>query len=206
MPSAVLKTKLGQRVLDVGGAAAGDRTGAFVPISDIEPMRATFGAFSGNFVPAANATDVLQLIGSATKLIRLKAIYISGTATAAANIIVNIIQRSALNTGGTPVAITPGQHDANDDAAAATLQYFTANPTGLGAGKTIRGGRLNLAPAANGAIDRLLFDWSWHNDKSPLLLTAAQSICVNLGGAAVPAGGSLDISCEWTEEALEAVL
>ncbi|CAB4126147.1 hypothetical protein UFOVP68_10 [uncultured Caudovirales phage] len=206
MPSAVLKTKLGMRVLDVGGSAAGDRSGAFIPISDIEPTRATFGGFSGSFTPAALATDVFQLIGSATKLIRLKAIYISGTSTTASNIIVNIILRTAANTGGTAVAITPGRHDSNDDAVSATLQSFSANPSGLGAGATIRGGRLNLAPAANGAIDRLLFDWSWHNDKSPILQSAAQSVVVNLGGAAVPVGASLDISCEWTEEALETVL
>ncbi len=206
MPSAVIRTKLGQRVLDIGGASAGGTTGAFIPISDIEPTRATYGGFSGNFTPAANATDVFRLVGSATKLIRLKSIYISGTSTTAANIIVNIILRTAVNTGGTPVAITPASHDMGDDAVAATLQYYSANPSALGAGATIRGGRLNLAPAANGAIDRLLFDWSWHNDKSPILQSAAQSICVNLGGAAVPAGGSLDISCEWSEEAIETVL
>ena len=206
MPSAVLKTKLGHRVLDLGSAATGDRSGASIRVSDIEPMRATFGAFSGDFTPAASATDVLQLVGSATKLIRLKSIYISGTATTATNIIVNIVQRTALNTGGTAVAITPFAHDPSDDAVAATLQYYIGNPAALGAGQIIRGGRLNLAPAANGAIDRLLFDWSWHNDKSPVLQSANQSICVNLGGAAVPSGGSLDISCEWIEEPIETAL
>lgn len=206
MPSAVLKTKNGRRVLDIGGAAAADRTGAYVDVCDNEGQRATYGAFVSGLVPAATPTDVFRIVGSATKLIRIKSIYLSGTATAASNIIVNLALRTALNTGGTTANITAGLHDSTDDAVAATVNTYSVNPTGLGAGAIIAGGRLNLAPAANGSIDRLLFDWAWRNEKTPVLNNANQALCVNLGGAAWPAGGSLDIQLTWTEEAIETVL
>lgn len=206
MPSAIIRTKLGRRVLDLGGTSANDRTGAFVEISDNEGLRATYGAFVAGITPAATPTDVFQIVGSATKLIRLKSIYLSGTATTASNIIVNLIQRTVANTGGTTSPVTGGQHDSTDDAITATLRTYTANAASLGTGTTVGGGRLNLAPAANGSIDRLAFDWSWRNEKAPVIQGVAQSFCVNLGGVAWPVGGALDIHINWTEEAIEAVL
>ena len=206
MPSAIIRTKVGRRVLDLGGTAAGDRTGAFVEISDNEGLRATYGAFVSGFVPAATPTDIFRIVGGSTKLVRIKSIYLSGTATAASNIIVNFVQRTVMNTGGTTAGVTAGAHDSTDDAVAGTVQTYSVNPTALGAGNVIAGGRLNLAPAANGSIDRLLFDWSWRNDKCPTLNNSNQSFCLNLGGAAWPAGGALDINLTWTEEAIETVL
>lgn len=79
MPSAILKTKNLQRVQDIGGSAAGARSGAFIDIADIEPTRATSGGFSSQFMPAAEATDVFRPVGSATKPISLKSIYVRGS-------------------------------------------------------------------------------------------------------------------------------
>lgn len=206
MPSAILRSKVGRRFLDLGGAAAGDRTGALVEMCDNEPARATYGAFIAGFVPAATPTDVFRLRGSATKLVRLKSLYISGTATSASNVLLFLALRTVLNTGGTTNNVTPGRHDSTDDAVAAVVETYTANPSALGAGATIAGGRLNLAPAANGSIDRLALDWAWRSDKAPVLNGANESLCLNVNGAAWPAGGALDIQIVWTEEAIETVL
>lgn len=207
MPSATLKTKLGLRYLDIGGGAAGDRTGAFVPLADNEGLRASYGVYSSNIVPPANPTDFFTIRGSATKLIRVKQFYISGTAAAATNIIIQLVRRSTQNTGGTFVPLTPIRHDQSDDAVTAAVGYYSANPTGLGTAiGTVHGGRLNLAPAANGAIDRLMFDYGWRNDKALVLDGVNDVLSLNFNGVAWPAGGAIDIDMMFLEEQKEPVL
>ena len=192
------------RAVDISGAG----TGPYIMGADNEPETATFGATTLTFVPGSTPTDVLTIAGTsavnfygAQKIIRLKEIVISGTATAASNIIVNLVRRSSANTGGTFAAITPRGHDINDGASAATVNYYTANATGLGTTVgTVHAGRLNLAPAATGVIDRLIWDWSWKNDKALLLRGPNDILALNLGGAAWPAGGAVEIDLTWTEE------
>lgn len=173
----------------------------FIQHTDNEPMRATYGLFLPGVAPAANPTDVLVIAGSATKIIRVKSILLAGTATAAANVIARLIRRSAANTGGTASAPVGVTRDTSNDAGTAALQLYSANPTALGAAVgNVDGGRLNLAPAANGDIDRLLFQYSWQRDQAFVLRGASQFLCLNFNGDAWPAGGVLDISIMWTEE------
>lgn len=178
---------------------SGSGSGPFVPQSDNEPERATFGAFLSGIAPPATPTDWLYIQGS-SKVIRLKSLILAGTATAASNVIVNIFRRTAAYTGGTTTAVTTLGHDSNDGSATAAVKYFTVLPTGLGAGVLMHGGRLNLAPAANGSIDRLAFQYSWQNDKAPILRGTSQFLAINFGGIAWPAGGAIDIDMTWTEE------
>ena len=203
MPSPRILNRLGQAVLglrdNAGFNSALEDTS--VAITDNEPQRATYGLFLSGIAPAATPTDLLVVQGSATKIIRIKSIMIAGTATSAANIIANLIRRSAANTGGTVVAATAVARDTGNDAATATVNRYTANASALGtAVGTIDGGRLNLAPAANGSIDRLMFQYTWQMDQAMVLRGVSQYLALNLGGAAWPAGGVLDISMMWTEE------
>lgn len=200
MPSPAIRAINGRMGLHEPNALPSERA-PFIEQTDNEPMRATYGAFITGFVPAATPTDVLAFGGSASKVIRIKSILIAGTATAASNIIVNLIRRSAANTGGSPVAVPAVSRDTSNDAALAAVSRFTANPSGLGAAVgAIDGGRLNLAPAANGSIDRLLFQYAWQMDQAFVLRGVNEFLAINLGGAAWPAGGALDISMAWTEE------
>ena len=178
-----------------------DGTGSRVPLSDNDPLRASFGLFLPGVTPAATPTDLLTIQGSATTNVRLRQLVVTGTATSATNIIINLIRRSAANTGGTFVAKTMVQRDINDNAQTAVVNLYSANPTGLGtAVGTMDGCRLNLAPAATGSIDRMMFQWSWLNDKAPLLKGVNDFIALNLGGAAWPAGGALDIGLVLSED------
>ena len=172
-----------------------------VPIADNEPTKPTFSATLLGIVPGATPTDLLVIKGAAGKLIRLKEMIISGTATAASNVLFQLIRRSSPNSGGTNNGITPYSHDILDGVSLVTLTQYTANATGLGtAVGTLHGARLNLAPAANGSIDRLLWDWSWKNEKAILLRGASDFVALNLNGVAWPAGGVLDIDLTYTEE------
>lgn len=179
---------------------SGTGVGPFIPAADNEPERATYGAFLYGLVPPATPTDFVYLQGAGAKVMRLKSLILSGTATAATNIPVYLYKRTANYTGGVATTQSAGQHDTSDSASAATLKYFTTLPTGLGTGAIINGGRLNLAPAANGSIDRLMFQYAWMNDKAPVLRTSTDYLAINFGGLAWPSGGAIDVAFEWTEE------
>lgn len=193
------KTPDGMQVVDLGGGSLGAPVGPFIPRSDNEPERATFGCSVFNITPVANATDIIGIVGSASKVIRLKSVIISGTATSASNVGIFLVKRTTANTLGTPANQTVTSHDTIDGASVATVPLYGANPT-TGTGTTLHSGRLNLAPAANGSIDRIFWQWAWLNDKAPVIRGAAQSLMINFNGQAVPAGGALDIDFEWTEE------
>lgn len=169
-------------------------------VADNDPLRAAYATFISGFVPAANPTDILEIAGSATRIVRIRSILITGTATAASNIIINTVRRSTNATGGTPSTLTQVKRDNNDDAATSVIRTFAANPTVGTLIGTADGGRLNIAPAANGSIDRLPFQYSWMNDKAPILRGANDCLCLNLAGAAWPPGGALDINIVLTED------
>ena len=196
MPSPQMIARNGNYLLiDRGGS------GAIAPISDNDPMRGTYSTFLTNVVPAASPTDILTIQGSKSKIIRLRQIIVTGVATAASNVQIFITKRSTSNTGGTSAPQSLVAHDSLDDPASAVLALYTANPTGLGTSLGVTdGGRLNLAPAANGGIDRLLFQYGWLNDKAPLLNGPNEYYALGLAGSAMPAGGSFDISVNISED------
>jgi hypothetical protein len=194
MPNAARVNMNGLAGLDLGTAGR-------VLTSDNDPVRGAYGLYIAAITPAATPTDVLTIQGSASKIIRVRQIVLSGAATSATNVQVYLIRRSAANTGGTAAAQTLVKRDTADDAATATVNLYSANPSGLGtAVGTFDGARLNLAPAANGAIDRVVFQYSWLNDKAPALTGASDFFALNFAGAAWPSGGTLDISLTLSED------
>src|SRR5216684_7916632 len=78
--------------------------------------------------PAATPTDVLVIQGAAGIVTRIKSIKLNGVATANGNMPVQLIRRSAANTGGTSTAPVPGKVDSGDAAAATSvLSQYSAN-------------------------------------------------------------------------------
>ena len=171
-----------------------------IPSVNTEGTKLTYSNGVVAFTPVATATDFWALIGSASKTIRLLNLVITGMATAAASVDIQLLKRSTANTGSTPVdpAIVP--HDSNDTAASAIVRTYTAsNPTlGTSLG-VVRGQRLNLGAA--GAAGKIEWSFATRNGKGLVLRGVAQSACLNWGGVAVPAGTVLSIEVEWTEEA-----
>lgn len=196
MPSAKVQAANGLLVTDVQ-----DTLGTRIPVADNEPMRGTYTAFVSGDVPATSATDILTITGSATKLIRIRSLIISGTATSASNIQLLFYRRTTANTGGTFTNPTLIRRDANDDAPTATLTLYSANPASLGTTLGVAdGARLNVAPAANGSIDRVFLQYGWINDKAPVLRGVLDSFCIGLGGVGPPAGCNLDFNLCISEE------
>src|SRR5258705_5485634 len=69
--------------------------------------RQTYSAGFFGLVPAASATDVICLAGSATKTVRLQNIRLSGTAGTLVTTPVQLVRRVTVDPGGTPAATTP---------------------------------------------------------------------------------------------------
>jgi hypothetical protein len=181
--------------LDVARATPG-ATG--VQAVSSEGTKATYSSASFGVTLAATATDFWELIGSASKTIRVLRITLTGTATAGASPDILLIMRSAVDTGGTATQPTIVPNDSNNAAATAVINLYSANPT-LGATVgTVRARKLNLgAPGAAGIIE---WKFSGNNDQALVLRGVAQVLCLNFSGVAVPAGTSIDIEAEWVED------
>lgn len=202
MPIAAPFIRDGIRHVAVGPSAAfPNGPGPYlVPAADNEPERNTYRGFVFGLTPSGSVNDLVTLGGADGTLIRLKSVIVSGTATTATNVPIFIFKRTAVYTGGTPTNITRVSADTTDPASVATLRHFAVAGATAGAGAMLDGGRLNLAPAANGSIDRLMIQYTWQNDKAPNLRSATEFLAVGLNGTSWPAGGQLDVSMTWTEE------
>lgn len=168
----------------------------------INGTRSTFHYVAQDVTPVATATDVVVLSGSASKVIRVTKVSIVGTATAASIYDHYVIKRTTANTGGTSTTKTAAQSDSSDAAQTATLSLYTANPSALGAGVSVEANKSYLAAGATPGAAALptVYTFGTRNDKAIVLRGTSESLAINFGGQAVPAGASLYLSIEWTED------
>jgi len=169
----------------------------------IDTLHPTYAYRAADVTPVATATDVLALVGANGKLIRITKIGISGSATAASLLDIYISKRTALNTGGTLTNPVATKYDSLDPNPSATLVLYTANPSALGAGTGLEGDKIYLPAQATpaGEPTHWMVDYTGIEAKCPILRNANESISINFAGQAIPAGTSLYLYIEWTEEA-----
>ena len=187
--------------IGVGGVNTVPQTG--VTCSQ-EPTTPTYGATSIGLVPAASATDIACLSGSATKIVRLQMVKISGSGTAI-SVPVLLKKNASLDTGGTAATSTalPVAYalDSANPTASAAVTAFTANPTiNDTAPGILDNGNLGLVATTVGAAVQpyILWDYQERNyNQAPLLRTAAQQFCVNLNATSPTA--LLNVTFRWTE-------
>jgi hypothetical protein len=156
------------------------------------------------FTPAATPTDIIVFKGSATKTVRIKYILIRGFATTAGSVPVQLIRRSTANSGGTAVTIIGVSADTNDAVATVVANYYTANAASLGtqvggAAAFLGSQRLQLATAG---VVNVAVQWSpgQFNMKSYVLHGVNDYLAINLGGATLPTGATLEIEMGVEEE------
>jgi hypothetical protein len=187
-------------------AAMADADGSLILVRTSEHRKATFryGLLAAAMV--ATPTDVIVIQGSATRTLRIKLIKLSGVATAQGNMPVQLVRRSTAGTLGSAVltAITPAQHDTSDAAATGVVSRVgTANYTTLGTAAGIVGaGRLGMPASGTGATGQsLVWDFATRQDKAVILRGTSDFLCINFNGAAIPAGGVIDVEIEIEEDA-----
>lgn len=176
-----------------------DKTGA--QMSNGEGRKPTYSAAVIAYSPYATPQDILGIVGSASKQVRVLRFAVSGRATQANQLDVQLVKRSSADTGGTPSALTAVSHDSNDGAASAAVSSFAAAPTAGTLVGAIRAQQINLsASGSGGAAVPVEFDFGTVNDKSVVLNSASEGLYLNLNGATMPAGTVLNVFVEWSEE------
>lgn len=161
--------------------------------------KATYSATALALVPAASATDILTIKGSATKTVYVTNLSCSGTSTAAGTLPVSVIKRSTANSAGTSTAPAAIALDSTNAAATAVVAAYTANPTvGTSVG-AIASGLLGTNVVAGVPAPALTFMFDRTEAQYATLRGVAQSISLNAGGASFTAGASLTCSVDWIE-------
>lgn len=179
-------------------------------VSTTEGVVPTYRYCVLGFTPVATPTDWLVIQGSATRVGRLKSIKFTGVATANGTMPVQLVRRSAANSGGTAVltGITAGKHDIGDSvhpadpAAAMTVSTVgTGNFGSLGTLVAVLSvDRLSLATTSTGLpTEQVRWNYASNEDKSIYIRGVSDFLCINGNGAAVPAGGAIDIEIEIEE-------
>lgn len=171
-----------------------------------EPTVDTYMAMGYGIVPAASATDVACITGSATKVTRVQSVKVSGTAGTLVTLPILLTKHTIANTGGTAAGTTalpvPAALDSQSPAATATTTAYTANPTVDASALRLdaQTASFNTTAALVAGIPAF-FDFSSRNfGMAPVLRGVAQQVCVNLGGISV-SSGLLAVSFRWTEAA-----
>jgi hypothetical protein len=168
-------------------------------LSPIDGSKATYAASITGLVAVASATDIFTITGSASKIVRITRLRISGIkATASADVDIQLIKRSAANTSGTSTAPAIIPYDSLSSPATAVVAAYTANPTVGNAVGTLAVDSLFVAvtTAQTGILDH---NFGNRPAQALVLRSAAEVIAVNLNGVTV-GGGAFDIWCEFTEE------
>lgn len=181
--------------------------GSVTQVSAVNPLPvgmaappATYAAAISGLVPAALATDVFALNGSATKTIRISKLNVNGVQTTAGQVAISIVKRSTANAGGTSTAPVKIPYDSASAAATGTVLAYTANPTTLGTVVgTITASRL-FVPGVASATDAQGFSMVVGDvgQQFVTLRGAAENLAVNLNGVTIT-GGAVNITIEWTE-------
>ena len=148
-------------------------------------------------VVITGATDIMQIIGSASTTINIQKITINATATGGVAVPVLIQKRSTVNTGGTTNISTIVPHEATDAAATSVVTYYTANPSALGTTiGNIRAASILFSAAGTYGI----YEFNFAERGKPIVLVGVtQALAINLGSTAI-SGGTAFISIEFTEE------
>jgi hypothetical protein len=93
-----------------------------------DPTLATYSVGT-SFIVGGSPTDLALIQGSATKVIKIRRIWINFSISAGANAEVILMRRSTGNSSGVPVTLIPGRHDTTDPPATATVTTYGGTAT-----------------------------------------------------------------------------
>lgn len=187
-------------LVTTAGISAGSVIGAlmFDSINIHSENNQTYSAVITNYVVANNPTDVFTITGSATRTITVNEVEISATKTASGVGDILLIKRSTLNTGGTSTILTNVPYDSLNEAATATVRYYTANPAALGTAVGTIKSTNYLYNVTTATPDKLEFNFGQDDNQHLVLRGVNESLCVNLNAVTL-AGNSFTVYVEWNE-------
>jgi hypothetical protein len=167
-------------------------------VAPTDGTKTSYSAAITGLVAASTATDIFTITGSASKIVRITRVEISGTQTTGGIVPIILIRRSTANTAGTSTAPAKVTHDTTNPTATATVLAYTANPT-VG---TLVGPIRSLRAFVSGttvANNIIVEDFGIRPSQAIVLRGTAEVLAVNLNSTTVT-GSLFNISIEWTEE------
>lgn len=164
-----------------------------------ESVKATY-RLAGLVTPVATPTDLIQIQGSSTKLIRVVRFTITlGNYTAGGTADFLLIRRSTASSGGTSSSPTIGKSATADANPTAVVLVWTVNPASLGTAVHNLGAK-KAALLTSGAIPPVEWRPGSENDKAIVLNGTSDFLNLNLNADTLITGESLAYDIVWTEE------
>jgi len=189
-------------IADTQGDTVAVNTDGSISNAYTDGVKNTYSQTSTLISLPASATDIFTISGSATKIIRLLKVEITGIQTTAGSVPIILVRRGTPNTGGTIAFTLHGfPHDTNNPLATATVNIYSANPASLGVALSfIRNSYIYLPAAASTSAPTAL---SWNLTDVPgqavVLRGVNELLAINMNAATVT-GGQIIAMFEWTEE------
>lgn len=181
---------------DTDGAPLGTAANPLA-ISALDAKRATYGS-STVALAVTQPGVILQIQGSATKIIRITDVIVSAIATAASVGVLSLL-RTTTTSGGTGAAVTPCSYDSTNPAAtAAVLQFATPGSLGTGA-LGLRNSRLPIGVSTKGEAP-VFFYFGAESDQAVVLRGTSEFAGLYFA-CPVFTGMNVDVSLTWTESA-----
>lgn len=153
-----------------------------------------------NIQPVSSATDILAIVGSSSKTVRIHKVTLSGTRDDVTSSVINFYVRSTANSGGSPVSLGILELDSLDPSATALAHVYVTNPT-LGTLNHVFRVNWTAGPSTPSGNDDpvptvpLVVEF-----KNPVLLRGtAELFTVNLAGI-THAGAVYGVLVEFTED------
>jgi hypothetical protein len=170
----------------------------YVNVRD-QTIQRTYRAGMVGLVPAAAATDVFGVCGSATKTVIITRMQATGVATAATTADAIIVKRSTADTLGTSTAPALVPLDSSSVAATATALGYTANPTTGTLVGNVASQKIVLTTAAAASQMYPILQY-WPNNITQGLTLRGTAECAYLNwNAQTIAGNSINVDAEWIE-------
>lgn len=167
-------------------------------ITGFQNYTQTYTAGYIGLVPAASATDVVCIAGSATKTIAVTKIQLSGTAGTLVSVPITLVRRVTVDTGGTAGGTTANpanniaKHDTNNATATAVPISYTANPTITDSAPTYLQTANLTFPVTSAGTSIAPLHWTYGNiatGEQPLILRgAAAQLCLNFNAVSISSG------------------
>lgn len=161
----------------------------------------TYMAVSSAFTPGATPQDVFAITGNALTNVYVLKMGISSVQGTDSINQWNIAKRSAANAGGTHAAPTIVPVSSGNPAAGATVLQYTVNPTAGTLIGNMWSGFIDspVIGAGSGGLQGLILDFETMLGQPIALLSAAEVLAWNFGGAGLPAGLSVLAWALWAE-------
>jgi hypothetical protein len=167
--------------------------------------RRTYGYAQLALAPVASPTDIIVIAGAAAVIGRVRRICLSGAASSAGTMPVQLVRRSSAGTLGSAVLtnIAAAKYDSTDIVGpSCTVSTFgTANYSTLGTSADVFGAQRLQMTALSTGLAAVPVEWNFAawRDKAVTLRSASELLCVNLNGASLPGGGVVDFEIEMEE-------